>query len=133
VFNTCRPLRAVRSRATLRYQRDERVNKRFAYGVSGNSAIARPLILNIPSTGLNGNYTVSWGTVAGATSFTLEESFNSECVRARRDRNASGARCGGVGSAPRCRARSGCVFSSASGILSTCRGDPTHRRKRGIF
>ncbi len=33
--------------------------------------------LSVPATGLNGAYTVTWGTVAGATSFTLEESFNS--------------------------------------------------------
>lgn len=38
---------------------------------------ASPPSLTVPSTGLNGSYTVSWGTVAGATSFALEESFNS--------------------------------------------------------
>jgi predicted phage tail protein len=38
---------------------------------------ASPPSLTVPAQGLNGSYTVNWGTVAGATSFTLEESFNS--------------------------------------------------------
>lgn len=37
---------------------------------------AGPPSLTVPATGINGAYAVSWGTVAGATSYALEESFN---------------------------------------------------------
>lgn len=32
--------------------------------------------LSVPATALNGNFTVTWGTVSGATSYTLEQSAN---------------------------------------------------------
>lgn len=32
--------------------------------------------LSVPTTGLNGGYTVSWGSVAAASSYTLQQSFN---------------------------------------------------------
>ncbi|MDR7099169.1 YD repeat-containing protein [Lysobacter niabensis] len=45
--------------------------------LSVDLAPAAPPALTVPATGPSGNYTVSWGTASGATSYRLEESANS--------------------------------------------------------